>query len=389
MILAVNISVRYGGLDIDLKNKIQFRVLTYIIRSSFLLLFCEIFCQIVISFMLAQYPDQSITNQYFDISQTVWNRKGQLILHYEDLFRIFSFALLLIPYILYLWKMIRKTVTDPLLLITREMSEIGENDLSDRLDVRVDCEFLKLTEEFNHLMNRLEKATKERESMENEKALLLSGMAHDLKTPITTIQGYAQAFKDGVIITDEQKEEYLNAIYIKAKQMNELINVLFEYTRLGTKEYRLNIEEFDLNELVREQIGLFYTDYEEKGIIFQFELPEKPVMIEGDRLQLGRVFSNLLSNGLKYNHKVDKVQVVVKCNEKIEIKIKDTGEIISDEIRNYIFDPFVMGDYARKSGNGNGLGLCIAAKIIALHHGNIRLCEDADSEFRKAFVIVL
>ena len=372
-----------------MKNRIQYSVLINIIRSSFLLLFFEIFFQIAISFMLVQYPDKSITNQYIDISQIVWNKKGQLTIHYEDLLRIFSFAVLLIPYILYLWKMIRKTVTDPLLLITREMSEIGENDLSDRLDVCVDCEFLKLTEEFNHLMNRLEKATKERESMENEKALLLSGMAHDLKTPITTIQGYAQAFKDGVIISDEQKEEYLNAIYAKAKQMNELISVLFEYTRLGTIEYQLNIEEFDLNELVKEQIGLFYTDYEEKKIIFRFELPEKPVMIAGDRLQLGRVFSNLLSNGLKYNHKGDQVQVMIKCDEKIEITIKDTGDMISDEIKDYIFDPFVMGDYARKSGNGNGLGLCIVSKIIALHHGSIKLCENANSKFSKSFVIVL
>ena len=63
--------------------------------------------------------------------------------------------------------------------------------------------------------------------------------------------------------------------------------------------------------------------------------------------------------------------------------------MISDEIRNYIFDPFVMGDYARKSGNGNGLGLCIAAKIIALHHGSIRLCEENNSEFSKAFVIMM
>ena len=372
-----------------MKNKLQYRVLGHIIRSSFLLLLSEILFQIAISYILALYPDKNIVNQYIDISQILCNKKGQLSIHYEDLFRIFSFAVLLIPYILYLWKMIRKTVTDPLMLITGKMSEISENDLADRLKVNVTCEFLELIEEFNHLMDRLEKATKERENMENEKALLLSGMAHDLKTPITTIQGYAQAFRDGVLISEEQKEEYLNAIYVKARQMNELINVLFEYTRLGTKEYQLNIEEFDLNELVREQIGLFYTDYEEKEIAFQFEIPEEPVMIAGDKVQLGRVFSNLFSNGLKYNHKGDMVQVIIKCNNRITITIRDTGEMISDEIRNYIFDPFVMGDYARKSGNGNGLGLCIAAKIIALHHGSIRLCEESNSEFSKAFVIMI
>ena len=218
-----------------MKNKLQYRVLGHIIRSSFLLLLSEILFQIAISYILALYPDKNIVNQYIDISQILCNKKGQLSIHYEDLFRIFSFAVLLIPYILYLWKMIRKTVTDPLMLITGKMSEISENDLADRLKVNVTCEFLNLTEEFNHLMDRLEKATKERESMENEKALLLSGMAHDLKTPMTTIQGYAQAFRDGVLISEEQKEEYLNAIYVKARQMNELINVLFEYTRLGTK----------------------------------------------------------------------------------------------------------------------------------------------------------
>ena len=92
---------------------------------------------------------------------------------------------------------------------------------------------------------------------------------------------------------------------------------------------------------------------------------------------------------MKYNQKGDMVQVIIKCNNRITITIRDTGEMISDDIRNYIFDPFVMGDYARKSGNGNGLGLCIAAKIIALHHGSIRLCEESNSEFSKAFVIMI
>ena len=114
-----------------MKNKLQYRVLGHIIRSSFLLLLSEILFQTAISYILGLYPDKNIVNQYIDISQILFNKKGQLSIHYEDLFRIFSFALLLIPYMLYLWKMIRKTVTDPLLLITDKTSEISENDLSD------------------------------------------------------------------------------------------------------------------------------------------------------------------------------------------------------------------------------------------------------------------
>ena len=148
----------------------------------------------------------------------------------------------------------------------------------------------------------------------------------------------------------------------------------------------MNFTQVDLCEVIRENLGLYYTEFEEKGIEFKFELPEQKVMIQADKRQISRVFANLYSNALKYNHVGDQVSTIFVIGDRIRVVIKDTGEPIPKQIKQYIFEPFVTGDSSRKSGSGTGLGLSITKKIIELHGGAFELMED---EFEKSFVIYL
>ena len=116
---------------------------------------------------------------------------------------------------------------------------------------------------------------------------------HDLKTPITTMKGYSQALIEGVVTEEGQRKEYLLAIHRKSVQLDELVSILFDYAKLMTLQEIPKLEQIDLIELIKENIGLFYTDFEEKKIDFTFKLPEESVYIQGDSKQLERVFSNI------------------------------------------------------------------------------------------------
>lgn len=323
-----------------MKNKLRYYLVSGILVISFLLIIAIFIVQIGLSSVFSAYEDSVIVTGYLDISGALWKRPGEFILYYSDLIRIVSFLFLLIPYVIIMEQMVRR------------------------------------------LMKRLKNA-------ESEKELLIIGMAHDLKTPITTIKGYSQALCDEVIQDEKQKREYLEAINRKAIQLDTLINLLFDYVSLGSAAYALKLERMDIVEVIKENIGLFYTDFEERGIHFTFEVPEDPVYIQGDVKQLNRVFENLYGNALKFNHAGDVVHTEVSLmGKRIAIYVEDTGEPIPEDIADNLFDPFVMGEHSRKSGSGNGLGLCIAAKIMELHHGRLFLSR-AREGYTKSFLLLL
>ena len=140
-----------------------------------------------------------------------------------------------------------------------------------------------------------------REQYERARNLMLSDIAHDLRTPITTIGGYAKALNDGLVTSDEKRTEYLEAIENKAERMGDLITLLFDYVRLDSENFSLRMEKLDISELLRENAALLYADVEEKQMEFEIEIPEEPIVLSVDKLQFSRVIINLINNALKHN----------------------------------------------------------------------------------------
>lgn len=331
--------------------------------------------QVVLSFVFDEWGITiALANKYLHV------RKIKVF--YTDIIRIFSIAISLVPYVLISMYIVNKTVVKPLKSMTSELEKLDYNILQQRLNVLTQYEFTQLKNAFNGLLCRLE-------ATDNQKKLLITGMAHDLKTPITTIRGYSQALKDGVVTDELQKEEYLTAINRKSIQLDKLISLLFDYAKLATAQEKFDFKMIDLCEILRENLGMYYTEFEERGIEFTYVLPEQAVPIKGDSKQLSRVFSNIYSNALKHNHLGDVVSTRLDITEGIVIYIEDTGDTIDPEIERHIFEPFVSGDSSRKSGCGTGLGLSIAHKIMELHGGELKVETKKDSVFSKRFVIRL
>lgn len=222
---------------------------------------------------------------------------------------------------------------------------------------------------------------------ERARNLMLSDIAHDLRTPITTIAGYSKALNDGLITSDEKRKEYLDAIENKAERMSDLITLLFDYVRLDSDNFTLKKEKLDITELLRENAALLYADVEEKGMEFEIEIPEEKYELEIDKLQFSRVIVNLINNALKHNKPgtVITLKMENKDNE-MRISVSDNGTPISPMIADHIFEPFVMADASRESNGGSGLGLSIAKKIVEMHGWSIELKQYYE-EYKKSFVI--
>lgn len=238
----------------------------------------------------------------------------------------------------------------------------------------------------------LEEDEKKHREYEKKRNLMLSDIAHDLKTPITTVSGYAQALHDGMVTEPKKQEQYLKAICNKSNRMSELISVLFEYVKIDSEGFTLHRKYMDIVEVVRENIALFYSDYERKGIEVVVDLPEDRVLCSIDKIQFSRAVSNLLSNALSHVNKGGRVVIRLLWDDEIEqvwILVGDSGEQIEDEMARQIFEPFVMGDASRSSRGGSGLGLSISSKIIQMHGGKLCLDRNSTEEYTKAFVICM
>ena len=232
-----------------------------------------------------------------------------------------------------------------------------------------------------------EEKTAYRKDYEKRRNLLLSDIAHDLRTPITTISGYAKALNDGMV-TDEQKtREYLEAIENKSQRMNNLINLLYEYVKLDSANFTLKKEKVDLAELLRENAALLYQDVEEKGMEFVVEIPENPCMVEIDALQISRVITNLINNSIRHNEPGTTITLELKDTfYNKEIIISDDGEPIEESVVEHIFEPFTVGDTSRRTKGGSGLGLSIAQRIVQMHGWDIDLYQNKRG-YKKAFII--
>lgn len=237
----------------------------------------------------------------------------------------------------------------------------------------------------------LQAEKEQKEEHDRQRNLLLSDIAHDIKTPITTVCGYARALADDVVADEERKKEYLQAIYAKSMRMDELVTLLFEYVKLDSDGFVLNIEEADLGELLRENIALLYSDFEENGMELEIEIPEQTIPYKMDIIQMGRAVTNVLTNAVKYNEKGTKISVSLRicADAGYQIRIADNGTPIDDDLAGYIFEPFARGDKARSTGGGTGLGLSISSKIVRMHGGELKLNRQCEAGYVKAFEILL
>ncbi len=294
--------------------------------------------------------------------------------------RIYSIWLYLIPIVILLelfimysfFKRIKKAINPMQELLT--VYEKSGTIIYEESEIPI--EFSRFFVSFQELLANLEKERVKNEQIYKDKQSVITNLSHDLKTPLTVIQGYAKAFKDGIVPKDKE-EKYMDAIYNKCNIAVQTIDSLFEYTQMEHPEYKMHIEHIDFVEFCKAYLATKYIDLELQGYKLEFSLPEKAIFKDFDSLLIRRLFDNIIGNSIKYNKKGTTIYFkLLDRGRKVKVILADDGVGVDETIRNKIFSPFVMGDKARSSGHGTGLGLCIAKKVVDLHRGKIYCIEE-------------
>ena len=295
-----------------------------------------------------------------------------------NIFQALLLILMNIPFLRFLMKHVDK----PVQKIVEALNRLADGKYDEKIDFESRNEFDDIKDAFNSMSEKLETAEKIKQNAENERVLLFANMAHDLKTPITSIIGFSKALSDGIITDDKKKAEYLTTINSKAVKMNDLIDRLFEYVKLESADNILHKENCDVAEILRNCLADVYAEYEDKKIQLEIQIPEIPVIKKVDKIELSRVYTNLLNNVLKHN--TSGINVLVKMDENGKVLIADSGEPLPAEVQDSLFVPFVSGDKSRQSKNGSGLGLALAYKIMKKHSGDLRLITKVEG-YTKGF----
>ena len=247
-------------------------------------------------------------------------------------------------------------------IIIERQDEIGE--IAGRIN--------EMTEQINQLI------TSERDALQSNKDLIAC-VAHDLRTPITSVKGYLDLALDTKHYDLEQRQKYVRIAQTKANRLEYLIHDLFNYTKLTSGEITLHRSKIDLVQLVEQMVEEFYPSFQEEELECTTKYNISYLEMNMDGELIARAVQNLLSNAIKYGKDGKHVYVELECLEQeVQIRVTNYGLVIPEESIKHLFDKFYRVERSRnvKTG-GTGLGLNIAQEIVHLHGGRIQVTSGA------------
>ena len=260
--------------------------------------------------------------------------------------------------------LISRSIASPLQKVAAAARALAAGNLNARAPVEGPEEVQALAQTFNEMAHQVQVSRQAQRD-------LVANVAHDLRTPLTSIQGFAQALVDGTAATPEAQTRAANAIHEEAQRMHRMTNSLLELARFEAGEVTLRQEAVNLTALARTRVEHFRLQAEEAGIHLSAEAGDS-VTITGDPGRLEQVLDNLLSNALAHTAGGGRVTVFVGVAPPwAELAVADSGSGIPPEELPRIFERFYRGDRSRR-GSGMGLGLAIVQEIVRAHGGAIQ-----------------
>lgn len=253
--------------------------------------------------------------------------------------------------------------------IWRSLSAISNDD---RDIVKFSKKFSDVEIALKDIKHEVFKSQQAAIAAESRKNDLVMYLAHDLKTPLTSIIGYLSLMDESPELPFEQRAKYVGISLDKAYRLEQLINEFFEITRFNLQSITLENNRIDLGMMLSQIADEFYPMFKEKNIEYTLDVKEKIIMY-ADRDKLARVFDNLLKNAVNYSYTDSEIKIGARIIDgKIVIKFRNHCDEIPEEKLQRLFDKFFRMDSSRASSTGgSGLGLAIAKQIVELHSGTI------------------
>lgn len=278
--------------------------------------------------------------------------------------------LLILTFIAVLFLLLRKKLLY-LKHISDSVNDIAKGRLGLQIGLKGRDELTKLAENINEMSQQLEKKFEHERQLEIAKNELITNVSHDLRTPLTSIIGYLDLIMKKQYDREEQFQEYMEMIYSKSQRLKNLIDELFEYTRLSSPDLKLNLHEMDLARLLEQLVGEYIPIFEKEQLSVRksITVQEIPILIDVEKMV--RVYENLFANAIKYSVKPSDVYISLeRKGDQAILTVSNRVENPPEEDVTKWFERFFREDKARNN-HGSGLGLAISKKIIELHNGTI------------------
>lgn len=264
--------------------------------------------------------------------------------------------------------------------IAHAVKQISDGDLSTRLELEGEGELTDIAENLNRMEEDIQELIDKERTSEQSKTDLITNVAHDLRTPLTSILGYLELLRKNQKLSPEMQQKYLDIAYNKSVRLQKLIEELFGFTKLSYGKINMNVTKVDIVELLAQLLEESYPNFQKNGLSYDFVSNRKSQIIEADGDLLARLFDNLIGNAIKYGKEGKRVRVSLRADREIvTIKIVNYGYVIPENELPLIFDRFYRTDHSRTNASGpggTGLGLAIVKNITDMHHGTVSVSSD-------------
>ncbi|MGL5315456.1 MAG: sensor histidine kinase [Peptostreptococcaceae bacterium] len=255
-----------------------------------------------------------------------------------------------------------------------ESVEIMSNgDLDQRININSKDDVGKVAQNINAIIERLENITVEERKAQQTKTDLITNVSHDLRTPLTSILGYLNLIEEDKYKDELELRYYTTIAYEKSKNLNVLINDLFELTKLQNKTLPLNKININLVELVGQVVSHLEYEINQMNMVCRLKFSDEKLIVNADPDKLVRVLENLINNAIKYGSEGVFIDIITeKINDSGVVKIINYGDPIPQSDIPFIFDRFYRVEKSRnRNDGGSGLGLAITKNLIEVHEGKI------------------
>lgn len=265
----------------------------------------------------------------------------------------------------------------PLKEITKAITEYGKGNLAYRVAPGNNDEMGRLSASLDYMASKLDE-------MDQFQQKFLSNISHDFRSPLTSIKGYLEAISDGTI-PPEMINKYIDIVLFETERLTKLTSNILSLNELDPKTVRLELGDFDINNLIKHTIETFEGRCKKRKVQFMLTFSDETQSVYADKSKIGQVIYNLIDNAIKFSPENSCIYISVKVRgDKASISIKDTGCGIPKDSLDKIWDRFYKSDSSRgRDKKGSGLGLSITKEIIQSHNEHIDVIstEGVGTEF--------
>lgn len=351
----------------DMSRRFRARTVTNIVHSALLTCLIEIFLIANVS-MVAEYL-RGIESDSFLLSLL---ELGPIMVLIYVLAGIVIFSLIFLR--------LQERHLRYLARISAAIRDISEGDLNTNVEVKGDDEFTAMAVNLNKMVEDIRRLMdKERES-ERTKNELITNVAHDLRTPLTSVIGYLELLSGSVELPEEMRKKYIDIAYTKSKRLEKLIEDLFGFTKMNYGKLSMKVGKVDIVQLLGQLLEEFYPNFAEKNLSYELHSNVTARVIDADGNLLARLFDNLINNAIKYGADGKRVLVQIHADEEIvTVSVTNYGYVIPADELPLIFNKFYRVEHSRSTNTGGtGLGLAIAKSVAEMHGGTIQVKSDLD-----------